>query len=94
MYSNNSGQLSGLAETGEEAGNLDSMDDLAKRMIRTEEEALLNNSQEVPMSQKGHEMADAWKAELDKLKKVGVAHTCSTRRWVWHIVSGSGCGTM
>ena len=100
LYSNNSGQVSGswdLSElqssvttrTGEEAGDLDSKDELASRMIRTGEEALVNSSQ------KGHEMADAWKAELDKLKKVGVAHTCSIRKWVWHthIASGSGCGT-
>ena len=96
MYSNNSGQVSGswdLSElqssvttrTGEEAGDLDSKDELMRRMIRTGEKALLNSSQEVPMSQKGHEMADAWKAELDKLKKVGVADT--------YVASRGGCGT-
>ena len=71
-------QPSAITGTGEEAGDLASMGELVKKVIRTGEEALLNSSPQVPMSQEEeHEVGkcpDAWKAELDRLKEVGMAH--------------------
>ena len=83
-------QSSAITGTGEEAGDLVSMGELVK-VIKTGEEALLSSSPQVPMShQEGHEMGkcpDAWKAELDRLKEVGVAHYSTVSMHVWHTIT-------
>ena len=91
-------QSTAMTGTGEVAGDLVSMGKRVSKVIRTGEEAVLNSSPQVPMSQgEGHELGkypDAWKTELNRLKEVSVAHACTcnsrgwmwySRRWVWHM---------
>ena len=74
-------QSSYMTGTGEEAGDLVFESECVRKVISTGEEALLNSSPQVPISQEEvNEMGkcpDARKAELDKLKEVGVAYTCT-----------------
>lgn len=74
-------QSSDMTETGEEADDLVVESECVRKVISTGEEALLSSFPQVPISQEEeHEMGkcpDARKAELDKLKEVGVAYTCT-----------------
>ena len=84
-------QSSAIAGTGEEASDLVSTGKLVKKVIKTVEEALLNSSPQVPMSQEeGHEVEkcfDAWKVQMDKLKEVGMAHDSTLNMYVWQTMT-------